>query len=122
PAAERRDFFSGSSLAAALRLGPGKRQPHSGAAVRRRLEAHRAPVSFGNLAYDGETESRAGQAGRGGRAVETGKHERRVLLRDAGAAVAHGDFAVAHDDVDLAARRAPLRGVVEQVRNRALDR
>ena len=56
-----------------------------------------------------------------GRAVEAVEHIGEVGVRDAGAVVAHAHLAVAHADLDLAARRAPLGGVVEQVRDRAVE-
>ncbi len=86
------------------------------------VRARRRPaVRFGDLAHDRETESGARHAARGRRAVEAVEDERHVFLRDARAAVTYRELTVADDHVHLAVGRAPLRGVVQQVRNRALD-
>ena len=62
------------------------------------------------------------RAARGRRAVEAVEHVRQVLGRDAGAVVAHRDLAAADGHLDRrAAGRAPLDGVVEQVRDRARE-
>ena len=71
---------------------------------------------------DREAEAGARLAASRAGAVEAVEDEGQVLFVDSGAVVAHGDLAVADADLDLAARRAPLRGVVEQVRDGALDR
>ena len=52
-----------------------------------------------------------------GGAVEAVEHIGQVGVRDAGTVIAHAHLAVAHPDLDLAARGAPLGGVVEQVRD-----
>ena len=66
-------------------------------------------------------EARARQAAGGRRAVEAVEHVGQVGVRDAGPVVADGDLAVAHADLDLPAGRAPLGGVVDQVRDRAVE-
>ena len=58
---------------------------------------------------------------RAGGAVEAVEDVRQVLRGDARAVVANRDLAVAHRDLDLAAGRAPLGRVVEQVRDRPLE-
>src|SRR5206468_9580113 len=75
-----------------------------------------------NLADDREPEPRAWAATCGSRTTETVEDVRKVFLVDSGAVVAHADFAVSHRDLDVGARGAPLRSVVEQVCDRALDR
>ncbi len=79
-------------------------------------------MRLGDLADDREPEPGAGHAPRGSGSVEAVEHVRQVLLVDPGTVVAHRHLAVANGDLDLAAGRAPLGRVVEQVRDRALDR
>ena len=62
-----------------------------------------------------------GQPARRARAVEAVEDVREVLLVDPGAVVAHHDLPVFDGDLDLAVGRAPLGGVVEEVRDRPLD-
>src|SRR5439155_5293331 len=58
----------------------------------------------------------------GRRTVETVEDVRQVVVFDTGPVVAHDDLPVADGDLHLAAGRAPLRSVVEQVRDRPGDR
>jgi len=74
------------------------------------------------LPDDRKTETGAGHRPRGRRPIEAVEDERDVFVGDAGTVVAHDDLTVPHDNLDLAAGRAPLGRVVEQVRNCALDR
>ena len=64
--------------------------------------------------HDREPEPRAGPVPRRGQAVEAVEDVREVVQVDAGSAVADADLAVVDGDVDVSARRAPLRGVVER--------
>ena len=57
-----------------------------------------------------------GHPARGARAVEAVEDVREVLVGDPGAVVSHDELSVVHLDLDLRARRAPLRRVVEEVR------
>ena len=87
-------------------------------AARRRPPA----VRDGDLPDDREPEARARPAARRTGAIEAVEDVRKVFLVDAGPVVTHAQRAVAHRDLDVAVRRAPLRRVVEQVRDCALDR
>ena len=86
------------------------------------LGGHLAAVGLGHLPDDGEPEPGAGLPARRGRAVEAVEDVRQVVLVDARPVVADGHLAVADADLDLAAGRAPLGRVVEQVADGALDR
>src|SRR5205807_357749 len=79
-------------------------------------------VRFRDLPDDREPQPGSGHAPSGAGPVEPVEDVRQVLLVDPGAVVAHRHLAAADRDLDLAARRAPLGRVVEQVRDRALDR
>ena len=72
---------------------------------------------FDSFQAEAGSEHPAGAVG----AVEALEDVREVGFREAGAVVADLERAVAQRDLDHAARRAPLDGVVEQVRDRAVD-
>ena len=76
------------------------------------------PCAERDLADDREPEPRAGQVARVRGPVEAVEDVGEVLLGDPRAVVAHGHLGAGHRDVD---RVAPLRGVVEQVRDRAVE-
>ena len=99
--------------------GELEREPGSAGGVARGM--HGSPVRLGEVAHEREPEARAGHRARAGRAIEAVEHARQVLVGDAGAVVAHLEAALPHLDLDRAARRTPLAGVVEQVRDRAVQ-
>src|SRR3954469_3796433 len=110
------------SLGGARPVGAGESEPHQGAPVLGALGADAAAVGLCHLFHDRQAQPGAGQLPRRRGAVEAVENVREVVLVDARAVIAHDHLAVAHLDLDLAAGRAPLRRVVEQVRDCARDR
>src|SRR5581483_11984435 len=93
----------------------------AGASARSLVDRDRAAVRLRDLLDDREPEPRPRQRAGVRRAVEALEDVRAVLLGDAGAAVADAQDAARERDVDGRARRAPLRGVLEQVRDGPLE-
>src|SRR6185312_12020603 len=91
------------------------------AAAGRLLGGDAAAVRLRHLAHDRETEARARQRARRGRAIEAVEHVYAVVRRDAGAVVAHAQLAVRERDVDRRTFRAPLACVLEQVPHCAFE-
>ena len=79
-------------------------------------------MGFRDLLHDREPEPRPRKPARIRSAVEAVEDVREILFRDSRPVVSDRDLFAADSDLDLAARRAPLRRVVEEVRDRALDR
>src|SRR5712691_87378 len=112
-----------SSAARATALGQAvEPHRHAGAAAIGALGDDLAAVRLRDLAHDREAEPGARQPAGGRRAVEAVEHVREVRLVDPWAVVADDNLAALDLHLDLAAGWAPLRRVVEQVRDRALDR
>ena len=78
-------------------------------------------MPLGDLAHDGETEPRARHPPRLLRAVEAVEDVRAVDLGDAGTLVVDGQRAVEEPHGHGAVLGAPLRGVVQEVGDRALE-
>src|SRR5262245_6299770 len=81
----------------------------------------RTAVLLGDALDDGQAEARAGLSACLVRAPEAVEDLVDVLLRKAGAVVADRHAPVGDLDLDGPVRGTPLRGVVEQVRDRAPD-
>ena len=101
--------------------GGGEGEPDDGAAAVARADPDRAVVAFDDIADDREAEPRARKGPRLRRAVEALEHQRLLSVDDARPSIEHLDGAVRHPDVDRAAARIELAGIVEQVRDRPLD-
>src|SRR5918994_4479317 len=81
-----------------------------------------APGCLDDLPHDREPQARSGEVPRRGRAVEAVEDVRQVLRVDPRTVVTDRDLAVRRDaDLDRPLGRTPLRGVVEQVADRALQ-
>ena len=108
PSAEPRDLLRGPAGAGATARRRRRRPP--------RPPSRRAPSATWRTIARPSPEP--GPPARGVGAEEAVEDVGAVVVRDAGAAVAHGQLAVAQPHVDHAAGRAPLGGVVEQVARR----
>jgi protocatechuate 3,4-dioxygenase beta subunit len=82
---------------------------------------HVTAVRLGGLADDGEPETGAGHPARARGPVEAVEDVWKVLVGQAGAVIADGDRPIGERYLHHSAGRAPLAGVVEQVRDRAAD-
>lgn len=75
-------------------------------------------MAFGHLADDGQAETGAGHPPRRRRPVETVEDTGQVGGRDPGSEVAHGELAQVQAHPHLAARRAELGRVIQEVPDR----
>ncbi|MEZ5098238.1 MAG: hypothetical protein R3C15_00160 [Thermoleophilia bacterium] len=108
--------MTGEGSASAGRRSRALVPPPSGA-----LERDRAAVLLGHLLHDREAEPRARHLARCGGAVEAVEHVGEVDVVDARPMIANDHLTAGHGDLDRGRRRAPLDGVVEQVRDRAVE-
>src|SRR2546428_3879499 len=114
-------MLRGAGGGAPAPLDAAQPQPEARAAVAGSLESHRAAVRFRDILHDREPEPGTGKVPRVIRAPEPVEDPRRVLRGDARTVIAHRARASRDAHLDERARWAPLRGVVEKVRDRARD-
>jgi hypothetical protein len=79
-------------------------------------------VRLGDLADDCKAEARAGHPASGASSIETIEDVREILVGDPRAVISHYELSVVYLHLDLRARRAPLRRVVEKIPDGSLDR
>src|SRR5262249_54430590 len=85
------------------------------------LRAHRAPVRLRRLAHDRQPQTRSGQSPRGRSPVEAIEHPWQIVRRDPRAVVSHLEVPLVNPYLDRTLWWTPLRGVGEQVGDRAVE-